>query len=384
MKHKKDSNTKKNNKNTQKKSIKSFFIKLFISIFIIGLIVGICFLCFKLYTFQSLAKEMFNNSPSTVYDSNKKTIAQIGNERNRENVELSEIPEQLKNAYISIEDQRFYSHHGVDIKRTLGAILSYIRKFGSASFGGSTITQQLVKNLTGDNSNSILRKIKEWFYAWTLEATFSKDDILEAYFNIIYTGPNIYGVKEASLYYFNKDLNDLSLAECSFLAGINNSPNSYNPFSDKDRTEKITNRCKTVLNKMLELNYISEDEYNNAVQEVSNLKFSKNEPKNNSSVYSYHTDALINEVISDLSQRKYIPKDFAENFLYLSGSSIYSTENIEIQDTVEKETMESKYILKSSNGTDTSQAAVVLIDQSNGNVIACSRWFRRKENFKSI
>ena len=384
MKHKKDSNTKKNNKNTQKKSIKSFFIKLFISIFIIGLIVGICFLCFKLYTFQSLAKEMFNNSPSTVYDSNKKTIAQIGSERNRENVELSEIPEQLKNAYISIEDQRFYSHHGVDIKRTLGAILSYIRKFGSASFGGSTITQQLVKNLTGDNSNSILRKIKEWFYAWTLEATFSKDDILEAYFNIIYTGPNIYGVKEASLYYFNKDLNDLSLAECSFLAGINNSPNSYNPFSDKDRTEKITNRCKTVLNKMLELNYISEDEYNNAVQEVSNLKFSKNEPKNNSSVYSYHTDALINEVISDLSQRKYIPKDFAENFLYLSGSSIYSTENIEIQDTVEKETMESKYILKSSNGTDTSQAAVVLIDQSNGNVIACSRWFRRKENFKSI
>ena len=381
MKHKKDSNTK---KNKQKKSIKSFFIKLFISIFIIGLIVGICFLCFKLYTFQSLAKEMFNNSPSTVYDSNKKTIAQIGSERNRENVKLSEIPEQLKNAYISIEDQRFYSHHGVDIKRTLGAILSYIRKFGSASFGGSTITQQLVKNLTGDNSNSILRKIKEWFYAWTLEATFSKDDILEAYFNIIYTGPNIYGVKEASLYYFNKDLNDLSLAECSFLAGINNSPNSYNPFSDKDRTEKITNRCKAVLNKMLELNYISEDEYNSAVQEVSNLKFSKNEPKNNSSVYSYHTDALINEVISDFSQRKYIPKDFAENFLYLSGSSIYSTENIEIQDTVEKETMDSKYILKSSNGTDTSQAAVVLIDQSNGNVVACSRWFRRKENFKSI
>ncbi len=381
MKHKKDSNTK---KNKQKKSVKSFFIKLFISIFIIGLIVGICFLCFKLYTFQSLAKEMFNNSPSTVYDSNKKTIAQIGSERNRDNVELSEIPEQLKNAYIAIEDQRFYSHHGVDIKRTLGAILSYIRKFGSASFGGSTITQQLVKNLTGDNSNSILRKIKEWFYAWTLEATFSKDDILEAYFNIIYTGPNIYGVKEASLYYFNKDLNDLSLAECSFLAGINNSPNSYNPFSDKDRTEKITNRCKAVLNKMLELNYISEDEYNSAVQEVSNLKFSKNEPKNNSSVYSYHTDALINEVISDLSQRKYIPKDFAENFLYLSGSSIYSTENIEIQDTVEKETMDSKYILKSSNGTDTSQAAVVLINQSNGNVIACSRWFRRKENFKSI
>ncbi len=384
MKHKKDNNAKKNNKNTQKKSIKSFFIKLFISIFIIGLIVGIFLLSFKLYTFQTLAKEMFNNSPSTVYDANKKTIAQIGNERNRQNVELSKVPEQLINAYISIEDQRFYSHHGVDIKRTLGAILSYIRKFGSASFGGSTITQQLVKNITSDDSNSISRKIKEWFYAWTLEATFSKDEILEAYLNIIYTGPNIYGVKEAARYYFNKNLNELSLAECSYIAGINNSPNSYNPFSDKDRTEKITTRCKAVLNKMLELKYISEDEYEIAVQEVSNLKFSKGEIKNNSSVYSYHTDALINEVISDLSQRKYISKDFAENFLYLSGSNIYSTENIEIQDTVEKETKESKYIIKSSNGTDTSQTAVVIIDHSSGYVVACSRRIRRKENIKSF
>ena len=135
---------------------------------------------------------------------------------------------------------------------------------------------------------------------------------------------------------------------------------------------------------MLELKYISEDEYELAVQEVSNLKFSKGEICNNSSVYSYHTDALINEVISDLSQRKYISKDFAENFLYLSGSNIYSTENIEIQDTVEKETKESKYIIKSSNGTDTSQAAVVIIDQSSGYVVACSRWIRRKENIKSL
>ena len=135
---------------------------------------------------------------------------------------------------------------------------------------------------------------------------------------------------------------------------------------------------------MLELKYISEDEYELAVSEVSNLKFSKGEINNNSSVYSYHTDALINEVISDLSQRKYIPKDFAENFLYLSGSNIYSTENIEIQDKVEKETKESKYIIKSSNGTDTSQAAVVIIDQSSGYVVACSRWLGRKENIKSF
>ena len=169
--------------------------------------------------------------------------------------------------------------------------MSYVIRRGSSSFGGSTITQQLVKNLTGDDSNTISRKVKEWFYACVLDCCFSKDDILEAYLNIIYTGPNIYGVKEAALYYFNRDIKDLSLAECAFLAGINNSPNSYNPFSDTDKSEKISKRTKTVLSKMKELGYISENEYNEAVSQVDNgLKFSKGNLQNNSSLYSYHTD----------------------------------------------------------------------------------------------
>lgn len=131
---------------------------------------------------------------------------------------------------------------------------------------------------------------------------------------------------------------------------------------------------------MLELNYISQDEYDLAILEVNNgLAFNKGEFTSNSTVYSYHTDALINEVISDLSEKKHISKDFATNFLYLSGASIYSTENNEIQKILENESKNSKYILKSSNGQETSQAAMVIIDHSNGQVIACTRRTWRKD-----
>ena len=372
MKHSKDKKVKESKKK-ESKSLKSRFIKFIIIVLILFIIVSICYLAFKAYTFKVLTKEMFFNSTSTVFDSNKNVIAEIGIERNRDNIKLSEIPDNLKNAYVSIEDQRFYSHHGVDIKRTGAAILSYVIRRGSSSFGGSTITQQLVKNLTGDDSNTISRKVKEWFYAFVLDCSFSKDDILEAYLNIIYTGPNIYGVKEAALYYFNRDIKDLSLAECAFLAGINNSPNSYNPFSDTDKSEKISKRTKTVLSKMKELGYISENEYNEAVSQVDNgLKFSKGNLQNNSSVYSYHTDGLINEIVSDFSNRKHISQDFATNYFYLSGSSIYSTQNSDIQKVVENECKNKKYVLKSSKTDDYAQAAVVIMDQSNGYVIACS------------
>ena len=371
MKHNKEKKLKEDKK--EHKTLKSRFIKFIIFALILIIIASICYLVYKAYIFKTLVKEMFNNSTSTVFDSNKNVIAEIGSERNRENVKLSEIPDNLKNAYISIEDQRFYKHHGVDIKRTGAAIFSYVIKRGSSSFGGSTISQQLVKNLTGDDSNTISRKVKEWFYACVLDGSFSKDDILETYLNIIYTGPNVYGVKEAALYYFNRDINDLNLAECAFLAGINNSPNSYNPFSDTDKSEKINKRTKTVLNKMQELGYISKDELEDATSQVDNgLKFSKGNLQNNSSVYSYHTDALINEIISDLSNKKHISQDFATNYFYLSGSSVYSTQNSNVQKIVENECKNKKYVLKSSNGEDTAQTAIVIMDQSTGYVVACS------------
>ena len=133
-----------------------------------------------------------------------------------------------------------------------------------------------MKNLTGDTSDSITRKVKEWWKSWQLETSLSKDEILGAYLNIIYVGPNMYGVETGSQYYFSKTCAELSLEECAFLAGMNNAPNTYNPFGEKDNTEKIKKRTKTVLTKMLELNYIDENAYNDAISSVDKgLKFKK-------------------------------------------------------------------------------------------------------------
>lgn len=240
--------------------------------------------------------------------------------------------------------------------------------FGNGTFGGSTITQQLVKNITGNDEDSINRKITEWIRAAELEACMSKDDILSSYLNIIYTGPNIYGVGIASEYYFNKEVSELSLAECAFLAGINNSPNYYNPFTDEDKSEIIKNRTKLVLNKMLELNYINNDEYNNAINEVDNgLHFEKGDiAKDDSTIYSYHTDALISEAISDISNKKGIDKTFATNYLYMGGLKIYSTVDSSIQSKLEEEYEKNQYIIPSNNKPEeTSQSTMVIMDHSN-------------------
>lgn len=366
-------------KNKKFKLIKFVIILIIIIIIFTAIKTGI-----YISSWQNLAVDMISNTPSTVLDSNNEAIAEIGNSKIRSNISISEIPNYLKNAYVSIEDQRFYKHSGVDLPRTGAAILSYVKNLGSSSFGGSSITQQLVKNLTGDNSSKITRKINEWIKAFALEAVLEKDEILEAYLNVIYVGPNIYGVEMGAKYYFNKSVSNLSLAECAFLAGINNSPNSYNPFGETDNSEKIANRTKTVLNKMLELEYITNEEYETAKAEVDkglNFKKGNLEKETSSGIYSYHTDALITEIISDISEQKNISEDFAENYLEMAGLKIYSTQNSEIQDTIEKEFSKSKYKLKSKNDSSIiAQGAMVIIDHETGYVVRLCWWNWRKNS----
>lgn len=353
---------------------KRHFLKSFLLILLIIIILFAILFTISFYNWKSFASTMILNTPSIVLDSEGNEIAKIGAGRITENVKLSEIPDNLKNAYIAIEDQRYYNHFGIDIKRTAAAIASYIIHFGDASFGGSTITQQLSKNLTGDNANTVPRKINEWLKAIQLEMFLSKDEILEAYLNIIYTGPNIYGVQKASEYYFSKNVQDLSLAECAYLAGINISPNSFNPFKENADNEKIANRTKVVLNKMKELGYITEEEHSEAISEVENgISFNQTNLTNeNSNIYSYHTDALLNELIQDLCDKKRISNEFAENYLTLGGLTIQSTQNSTIQDAVEKEFNKNTYIIKSKIEDDTtSQAAMVIMDHSTGQVVAC-------------
>ncbi len=385
-KHSNKSSNKKGakSKNKKDKHKNRFLRKIILILILILLIAGGIALGISAHNWKVLSEAMFTNKMSVVLDKDGEVIAELGNEQKKLTpVDIDDIPKKLVDAYVSIEDERFYSHHGVDIKRTGGAILSYITSFGYSSYGGSTITQQLVKNLTGDTTDSITRKVKEWWKAFLLECYFSKDDILEMYLNVIYVGPNVYGVQTGAEYYFNKDVEDLTLAECAYLAGINNSPNYYNPFEGYDNEEDITNRTLTVLQKMLELGKIDDSEYEEAEKEVNNgLDFDQGDIEIGDCIYSYHTDALINEVIEDLADEKNISEAFAKNYLYLSGSTIYSTQDSSMQDKVEAESLKSQYILYSANGEDTSQAAMVILNHQTGQVLACTGGLRRKRNFQ--
>ena len=353
----------------KKKRRKRRFIILLI-IFIIWLIS----FAISLFKWNKIMKDVITCQNSIVLDSTGNVIAVLGESRIQETVSLDKIPQNLVHAYVSIEDKNFYKHHGINMKRTAGAIGSYVLHRGSASFGGSTITQQLIKNVTGENETKISRKVVEWDRAIKTEMVLSKDEIMQAYLNIIYVGPNVYGVQMGSKYYFNKDVSDLDLAECAFLAGLNHSPNSYNPFGEKDNSEKIKSRSKTVLGVMLQEKYISESDYQNAIKELDEgLKFEKGDVKpKGSGVYSYMVDATISEAVSDLQKNKKMSASFATNYLYYSGLKIYCTQNSDIQKDIEEELEKQKYMVKSTKFEEkTTQGAMVVIDHQNGQVKGC-------------
>lgn len=381
----------KNNENTSKKlkkkdSVIRRIIKKLILFIILALLMTLgVIMAISAFSWKELAEDMFLNTNSVVLDKEGKVIAKLGVEQKKVTVPIDKIPRNLINAYISIEDERFYSHYGIDIKRTGGAILSYITNFGNSSYGGSTITQQLVKNLTGDTQDSITRKVKEWWKAFLLECYFDKDEIIEMYLNVIYIGPNVYGVQTGAKYYFNKDVSKLSLAESAYLAGLNHSPNSYNPFENYDNEELINKRTLTVLNKMLELGYINNEEYAKAEQEVEEgLHFKQGEIETENPIYSYHTDALILEAVNDLAEEKNISETFATNYLNMAGLTIYSTQNSEIQKDVETEFLKQQYMIKSSNGDETAQAGMVILNHQNGQVLGCVGGLGEKQTFRGL
>ena len=322
-------------------------------------------------------------SNSVIVDTNGEVIANLSGDEKRKVITLDEMSKYLPKAYVAIEDERFYSHHGVDWKRTAGAIFNTVFK-GSSSYGGSTITQQLVKNITKDDESSglagIYRKIREWAKAYQVERMISKDQILELYLNILYVGGegNLHGVELGAEYYFNKSAKDLSLAECAFMAGINTSPSAYNPFDETtDNTEKINNKTKTVLGKMQELGFINQDEYNTAIAEVdAGLNFSKGDVSTSSN-YSYHTDAVLDQVITQVMEERGVSRQIAENYVYSSGLTIYSTVDKDIQARVEEEYKKDKYIKsgrdKGKDGNlvnEHTQSGMAIIDYKTGNVVA--------------
>lgn len=284
---------------------------------------------------------------------------------NRLWVDLEEIPEDLRNAVIAIEDKRFYSHNGVDWLRTASAVKGFIT--GSDDGGGSTLTQQLIKNLTGNNDKSVKRKINEIFQALRLEKNLgdtAKDQILEMYLNTIPYGNRAAGVKVAAMTYFGKDLKDLNLAECAVLASIPNATTRYNPFRNPDNVKE---RQENVLGKMKDQGFITEAEYQQALN--TKLVYKSDEYKQqNSEPYSWFTEAIIDELTDDLVETQHISRDLAKSRVMSGGLKIYATIDLKVQEAMDDVyTNEANFPNASKNGVKP-QSAMVVCDKK-GNIV---------------
>ncbi len=237
-------------------------------------------------------------------------------------VNYDEIPQSMKDAAVAIEDKRFYQHSGVDIKRTAGAVLMYVTR-DSNFYGGSTITQQLIKNLTNKKEVSISRKVSEMFTALKLESKYSKDEILECYLNVVNFGSGCNGVQAASQFYFGKNISECTIAECACIAGITQNPTAHNPLFHPEANKK---RQKTVLSEMYSQGYISEQEYQEALNQSENMVFvgEVDDGAGNSKINNWYIEAMLNDITEDLALKYNVDSETAQYMLMHSGYKIYS------------------------------------------------------------
>lgn len=298
---------------------------------------------------------------------NFEELDRVYSKENRMWVPILDMPEHLKNAAVAIEDERFYKHNGVDLKRTFGATLYYIID-RDRGYGGSTITQQLVKNLTGQDDRSIARKIKEIFNSFRLERKMSKDQILELYLNTIYLSQGCNGVGAAAHMYFNKEVGDLTIAESAAIVGITQYPTRYDPFLNPDKNKE---KKELVLKKMYELKFITEEEYEKALKEK--LNFIKANMNTGENFNSYFVDQVITDVVADLVKYKKYDEEAAMKLIHTGGVKIYSTINPKIQRIVDN-----VYTNKENFGTRGEQSAITIIDPYTGEVKALSGGIGKK------
>ena len=286
---------------------------------------------------------------------------------NRIWIDFDQMPDHLQQAFIAVEDERFPTHHGVDWKRTAAATVNYILPgvLGSGSFGGSTITQQLIKNITGDDEVRIERKVQEIFRALNLEKKYSKEQILEAYLNTIHLGNNTNGVQAAANLYFNKDAKDLTAAESAAIAAITKYPTYYNPFLHPDNNKE---RQEYVLRKMHDLGYLTDQEYQDSLKEE--LKFSEEQAKKQATfeVNNWFIDQVIEDVINDLVEQKGYQYSYAESQIYRGGYRIYTTMDVDIQNYLEQVYLDEGEIFPTQKGEVQPQSAMIIMDYS-GNIV---------------
>lgn len=324
---------------------KLFFVTALKLLLVGALSVVIVGVCFGIGAFKGILSSAPDVDPTAVLPQGFATVVYDakGNEltklvaanSNRSYEKIDKIPQYLCDAFVAIEDERFYEHNGIDIKRILSAGLMVIRSGGELTQGASTITQQIIKNNVFDNWTNesdiqkIKRKIQEQYLALELEKKMSKEQILEIYMSTINLGQNTLGVKAAALRYFNKQPYQLTLSECAVIAATTSNPSRYNPISHPDRNKT---RRDIVLEKMKEQGYITQAEYDEAMaDDVYSRILAVNEETESNSVYTYFVDEVTEQVLADLMEIKGFNETQAHWLLFSGGLSIYTTQDPDIQ-----------------------------------------------------
>ena len=351
------------------------------TILLIFLITGLLFACIFAYYVKTCLTPNINISledyklseSSTIYyqDSSGQwqELVTLAGKQKRIWVDYDQIPWYMEKALVAIEDKRFYEHKGVDWYRTAGAFVEMFAKM-ETSYGGSTITQQLIKNLTGKDDVTIQRKLTEIFGALELEKKYDKQEIIEWYLNAVYFGEGCWGVQTAAQTYFGKDVSELSLAECACIVGITNKPTLCDPFYNEEKNKE---RQETILREMYDQGYIDYQMYIDAVNEdISAALVHSPGEEYSQEIYTYYEEMVVDDVITDLMELKGISYEAASTLLYNGGYSIYSCLDPNIQAIVDNVYQNVENIPSTWRSSQQLQSSIVIMDPYTGQVKAIS------------
>lgn len=355
-------------------------LKTFATILLIFITTGLLFTCIFAYYVKTNLSENLDisldtmkvNLASTILytDGNGQSheLAQLHGKENRVWVEFENLPVNMQHAAVAIEDKRFYEHKGVDWYRTVGAFSNMFLSMRN-DFGGSTLTQQLIKNLTQEDDITVQRKLLEIFRALEFEQMYTKEEIMEWYLNVIYLGESCNGVGTAAKTYFDKNVWDLSLAECASIIGITNNPSKYDPYISRDNNKE---RAKLILSEMYDQGYITLYEYTEATAAVDTLVYKRAEDEEyEMTINSYYVDTVIADVKRDLMEEKGINEERAVDLIYNGGLQIYACIDMNAQSIVDNIYNDPANFpqIKSPKG-ETLQSGAIVMDPYTGEVLA--------------
>ena len=348
------------------KKILILLLKIIGALFIVG-VIGVFAIIIKyrleLPNMQSMVEDYKPQMATTIYDKNNKVVDTLSVEA-REVVKLEDVSPYIKDAFLSIEDKQFYSHHGLNFKGIARAVITTFLK-GRATQGESSITQQLAKNAFLTPEKTFSRKVKEAILTYQIERTYTKDEILERYLNEIYYGSGSYGIKNAAEQYFKKDVKDLNIAESALLAGIPNRPTKYDP---NRNLENALHRQRIILKEMYDDGKITKEQYDEALAykfELENEDNVKNVPANTSIIYNKRTKNTYKNPELTTIVEDYLAEIYDEEQIYTSGLKIYTTIDLDYQ-KVAKETFNSYPYFKNKeiNG------AMITLDPFTGGIVS--------------